>query len=37
MPTGRAGQFNTSGITNPGAYIINNLPRPNAQGLAHQY
>ncbi len=33
MPTGRAGQFNTSGLTNPGAYLINNLPSSNAVGV----
>ncbi len=33
MPTGRAGQFNLSGLTNPGAYLLNNLPTPNAVGV----
>jgi len=33
MPTGRAGQFNITGITNPGPYVINNLPVSNATGV----
>ena len=33
MPTGRAGQFNINGITNPGPYVINNLPTSFATGV----
>lgn len=33
MPTARAGQLNLRGLVNPGAYVINNLPTPNAPAI----